>query len=111
MDDNEEEDEKNFMWEHMKSFHHELIDKHDPGNYEKAHEVFEFRITGRYMDAMTRQITELVRIRMALNKGEIGGEKGEKKKVKILECMNSREEQFAPYERRIVRNSWKNKKR
>ena len=67
---------------------------------------FEFRVTGQFRDPLSQRLTEMVRIIMALYEGRIGG-KGGKRMVKILECMNSKEEGFAPFERKVGQLSWK----
>ena len=104
----DEEDEcKNFMWEHMKTKHPEYIDRENPGNTKVPMEMFEFIITGKFRDPLTRQITEKVRIDMALNRGKIDGGRGKKDILIVGECLNSKEETFAPVDKKWGKKSWK----
>ena len=92
-----EEDEKtNFMWEHLKDCHPESIDQDNPKDLDLPKRVFQFRVTGSFRDPLTRKLTEMIRIRMALYRGRIGGERSTKNQVIIKECLNSKEESFTP---------------
>ena len=92
-EDVENDDEiDSFMWKHIKYAHRELVDKEvDP------REIFYFTVTGNYRDPLTRQLTEMVRIKMGKESGKIGGEKGIKFEQKIGIIMNAKDENFAPY--------------
>ena len=56
---------------------------------------------------MTRQVTEKVRIDMALNRGKINGGRGNKDVIVVKECLNSKEESFAPVDKQWGLKSWK----
>ena len=88
-----EDDSDSFMWKHMKREHNELLGE---GSFDPR-ESFRFKLTGSYRDPLTRQLTEMIRIRMANNRGFIVGEKGVKYRQIIGCCMNFKEENFAPY--------------
>ena len=91
----------------MKNEHPEEINNDKPEDIELAESSFEFRVTGKFRDPLTRRLTEMVRIRLALYKGKIGGEKGGKGTVCIGKCLNSKEESFALMEKKWKKRTWK----
>ena len=94
--------------EHMKNEHPEEINNDKPEDIELAESSFEFRVTGKFRDPLTRRLTEMVRIRLALYKGKIGGEKGGKGTLYIGKCLNSKEKSFAPIEKKWRKRTWNN---
>ena len=100
------EKQGSFIYKHLALRHRELIEeiKANKVQVDITKDLFTFAITGCYRDPLTRQLTEMIRIRTALDKGSIGGEKGIKFKQKIYECINSRDESFLPFLRKRHRN-------
>ena len=97
-DDEEDEESSAFMFKHIEAKHKDNLKVINNINYiDILREMFALKITGNYRDPLTRQLTELVRIRTIFNKKEIDMEKGEKFGQTIEESMNSKFEGFAPY--------------
>ena len=103
-DENEDEVEMTgFMWKHMREKHNEVLKELNAENIEKAREFFNFKVTGNYRDPLTRQITEMIRIRRALRKATFNAEKGIKFQQLIEGCMNSKIESFEPFDKNKLR--------
>ena len=77
--ENDEEDEMTgFIWKHMKEKHEEKLRELNVENFNNAREFFNFIVTGNYQDPLTRQVTEMIRIRRALRNAMFNLEKGSK---------------------------------
>ena len=87
----EEGDSKSsFMFDHM--------DKRHPGTNMDPNNDFIFTLISTFRDPLTRQVSEAVRIKTAVENGTFIDSRNEKHKVKSL---NRRLEHFAPIERRM----------
>ena len=91
------------MWEHIRREHPELIDWGNPTNEQVPDETFEFTITGEFRDPLSRQLTEMVLIRMAHYDKRIRSGKGGVGDIMVNMCLNSREENFAPFIKKGLR--------
>ena len=89
------------MWQHIRKEHPELIDWGDLECEKPPNEAFEFTVTGEYKDPLSRQLTELVLIRMAKNNRVIKCGRGQVGNIKIKESLNTHEERFVPFVRKI----------
>ena len=95
----------------MKSKHEEKLRELNVENFNEAREFFEFNVTGNYHDPLTRQVTEMIRIRKALKNETFNREKGSKFQQLIEGCMNSKIESFEPFDKnkiRVRRNAGRN---
>ena len=81
------------MWDHCKQ-------KHDGIPGPDMHKDFQFRITGTFVDPLTREVAEAVRIVMAKAKINIRDMREGAAKGGIHLNINRKDEHFGPYSRK-----------
>ena len=84
-----EEGRSSFMWDHVQEVHGGEEDM-DPEN-------FRFSVISSFKDPLTRQLTEAVKIKRALDSGSFQSQGGD---IIQVHSMNRKAEYFAPLERR-----------